>query len=101
MEEQKIVSKEIKMNVEKPEKLSYEKLEEVCMQLTQQNKQMEEYIQRCHAQMQQMSQTIQTKRMDYLFKAVELQDNFKSDFIVACCDEIQQALTVPEEGKEE
>ena len=109
MEEQKIVSKEVKMEpVNAPrneQKLSYEQLNQACAELSQQLQNQNAYIQKMRQQMQQLDMLLQTKRIDYLFKVVELQDNFKSDFVVACCDEIQESLTIPkqdaESGKEE
>lgn len=110
--EKEIGSKEVKMGVVKnfeakpqstvqPEKLSYEKLNEVCMNLSQQNQQMDVYIQKLHKQMGEMADIIKNKRIDYLFKVVELHVKrplFSEDFIGDCVAEIQQVLTPPTEG---
>ena len=38
------------------------------------------------------------KRLDYLFKVVELANTFKDpDFVNSCMDELKEALTVNEE----
>ena len=116
MEEQKN-SKEVQMEVtknlesnkqrvpeEKTEKLSYEELNQACMGLSQQNQQMQKYIQQLHGQMQQMNSALQTKRLDYLFKVVEIDTNasgtFDKRFVQKCTAEIQASLTIPEEKEE-
>lgn len=108
MEEQKTKSKEIKMNAQaqeaQPKKLSYEELNQACMELSEQNQQMQQYIQKLHKQMQQMDFALQTKRMDYLFKIIELSVKaegwFSSDFVQKCLEEIQDSLTVSQEQEE-
>ena len=115
MEEQKIVSKEVKMNVaktgnrEKQQKLSYDELNQACMEMSQQLQNQNKYIQQLRQQMQQMDFALQTKRMDYLFKVVEISNNYRSsdypcfarDFVENCLAEIQEALTIPAQEKEE
>lgn len=106
MEEKK--AKEIKMNGAKTtsekakQKLTYEQLNDVCNQLFQQNQQLRK-------ELQEMNAVNMFKRLDYLFKVVELSTTFKdADFVNSCMDEIKEALTVPtdnadtkEEGKED
>lgn len=103
MEEKK--AKEVKKNSVKTskentpkQKLSYEQLNDVCNQLFQQNQQLRKALQELNA-------SNMFKRLDYLFKVVELATTFKdSDFINSCMDEIKEALTVPddkENGKED
>ena len=36
-------------------------------------------------------------RLNYLFKVLENSQHFNSDFIIKCADEIENAITVPEE----
>ena len=103
MEENK--AKEIKMNSVKndskanapKQKLTYEQLNDVCNQLFQQNQELRKSL-------QEMNAVNIFKRLDYLFKVVELASTFKdSDFINSCMDEIKEALTIPddkENGKE-
>lgn len=103
MEENK--AKEIKMNSAKQntqadqpkQKLTYEQLNDVCNQLFQQNQELRKSL-------QEMNAVNIFKRLDYLFKVVELASTFKdSDFINSCIDEIKEALTIPddkENGKE-
>ena len=114
MEENK-TSKEIKMSTataspENEKKLSYEELNKVCAEMSQQLQQQSKYIQQLHQRMQEVNLMLQTKRMDYLLKAVELSVNyhkdsyypcFASSFIEKCIAEIQEALTIKEEDKEE
>lgn len=103
MEENK--TKEIRMNSAKQntkadqpkQKLTYEQLNDVCNQLFQQNQELRKSL-------QEMNAVNIFKRLDYLFKVVELASTFKdSDFINSCMDEIKEALTIPddkENGKE-
>ena len=105
MEEQKD-SKVIKMNASdkkdlEQKKLTYEQLNGVCNKLYQEN----QYLK---SQLQQASETIGLfNRLDYLFKVVALSTkqseyHFSNDFIAACYQEIEEAMTPPakEEEKE-
>lgn len=109
--EKKIGSKEVKMNVstEQPQKLSYEELNQACAEMSQQIQQQNKHIQQMHKQMQEMSFMLQSKRMDYLFKVVELADEYKSSdypcfskqFVEECLAEIQESLTIPQQEERE
>lgn len=111
----KIGSKEVKLqaavNKEQPQKLSYEELNQACAEMSQQIQQQNKYIQQLHKQIQEMSFMLQNKRMEYLFKVVEIANRsnaseyacFAKDFVEECIAEIQESLTIPqqEEKKEE
>lgn len=90
-----------------PQKLSYEELNQACAEMSQQIQQQNKYIQQLHNQMQGMNFMLQNKRMEYLFKVVEISMksdkswNFDSDFVSTCIKEIQEVLTIPQKGKEE
>lgn len=80
-------------------KATYEELNNYCMQLFNQNKQL-------MAQLQQRDMLNLFKRLDYLFLVLKNKDCFTSDFVGDCVAEITNALSVPEdsdkeEGKEE
>ena len=76
-------------------KLSYEELQNVASQLSQQNQQL-------NIMLQQANMTNIFKRLDYLFKVLENKDCFDSDFVITCSDEIKDIITGPvEETKEE
>jgi hypothetical protein len=95
MEEQK--AKTVEMNAsQENKKLSYEKLNEVCMRLEQQN----QYLVR---ELQKANLTNMFKRLDYLFKVVEYSHSFgDAEFVGNCIEEIKEAMTInAEEGKEE
>lgn len=85
-----------------PMKLSYEELNQACGELSQQNQQMTAYIKKLHQQLQEMDIALQTRRLGYLFKVVELAMNekalyqFHSGFVEACMAEIEESLTIPE-----
>ena len=97
MEEQK--GKVVEMQptakgTERPEKMSYEQLENVAHQLSEQAKQL--YMKLQAANMDNMF-----KRLDYLFKVVENGHMFKQDFLEKCITEIEEIMTVPEETEED
>lgn len=80
--------KEIENNKEK--KLSYSELENVAHQLSEQNRQL-------YNQLQKSNLTNMFKRLDYLFKVVENGKVFKQEFLEKCITEIEELMTVPEE----
>ena len=113
MEEKKEM-KEVKMqplnkanqeNVEK-QRLSYEELNQACADMSQQLQNQNAYIQKMHKQMQQMDFILQSRRIDYLFKVLEIQNHsrdtriFHSDFVEKCIQEIEESLTIVEQPEE-
>ena len=93
MEEQK--SKVVEMapqakEIERPEKMSYEQLENIAHQLSEQAKQL-------YMKLQAANMSNMFKRLDYLFKVVENGHMFKQDFLEKCIAEIEELMTVPEE----
>lgn len=99
MEEQN-KAKQINMNVgenkseNKQQKLTYEQLNDACNQLWQQNKQLV-------ARNRELEAFAMNKRLDYLFKVLELSNQFSSDFVGNCVAEIEQAMTIPQETEEQ
>lgn len=98
MEEQN-KAKQINMNAgtgkseTKQQKLSYEQLNDACNQLWQQNKQLV-------ARNRELETFAMNKRLDYLFKVLELSNQFPSDFVGNCASEIEQAMTIPQDIEE-
>lgn len=90
MEEQKKKVVEMKPQVQRPEKMSYEQLENVAHQLSEQNRQL-------FAKLQELNMDNIFKRLDYLFKVVESGHMFKEDFLEKCIAEIESIMTVPEQ----
>lgn len=90
MEEQKKKVVEMKSQVQRPEKMSYEQLENVAHQLSEQNRQL-------FAKLQELNMTNMFKRLDYLFKVVENGHMFKQDFFEKCIAEIESLMIVPEQ----
>ena len=93
MEEQKkkvVEMQPVTKETERPEKMSYEQLEQVAHQLSEQARQL-------YSQLQQSNMTNMFKRLDYLFKVVENGHMFKQDFLDKCIVEIEGLMTVPEE----
>ena len=93
MEEQKKKVVEMKPQVKRPEKMSYDQLESVAHQLSEQNRQM-------FAKLQELNMVNMFKRLDYLFKVVENGHMFKQDFFEKCIAEIESIMTVPEQEEE-
>lgn len=91
MEEKKTATvKETK----RPEKMSYEQLENIAHQLSEQAKQL-------YAKLQDANLNNMFKRLDYLFKVVENGNVFSKDFFEKCVSEVEEIMAVPEENKEE
>ena len=96
MEEQRNNVVEMKPQMQetaRPEKMSYEQLENVAHQLSEQAKQL-------YAQLQAANMTNMFKRLDYLFKVVENGHVFNQEFLNKCIAEIEEHITIPEEVEE-
>ena len=93
MEEQKKKVVEMKPQVQRPEKMSYEQLESVAHQLSEQNRQL-------FAKLQELNMANMFKRLDYLFKVVENGHMFKQDFLEKCVAEIESIITIPKQEEE-
>lgn len=78
----------------RPEKLSYEQLENIAHQLSEQAKQL-------YAKLQEANMTNMFKRLDYLFKVVENAHAFSEEFVAKCVAEIEDLMTVPESEETE
>ena len=90
MEEQKKKLVEMKPQMQRPEKMSYEQLEGVAHQLSEQNRQL-------FAKLQELNMANMFKRLDYLFKVIENGHMFKQDFLEKCIAEVESLMTVPEQ----
>ena len=73
--------------------MSYEQLENVAHQLSEQNRQL-------YAKLQELQVDNMFKRLDYLFKVVENTGVFSIDFHTRCVEEIESLMTIPEEKPE-
>lgn len=93
MEEQKKKVVEMKPQVQRPEKMSYEQLENVAHQLSEQNRQL-------FVKLQELNMANMFKRLDYLFKVVENGHMFKQDFLEKSIAEIESLMTVSEQEEE-
>ena len=72
------------------QRLSYEQLNDACMQLYQQN---QELIKR----LQQADASNMFRRLDYLFEVIRNSSVFREDFVKNCVSEIEDAITLKEE----
>lgn len=99
MEEQK-KAKNVQMGKDEPKKYTYEELNNICNQQFQQMREMASRI-------QQLEYAVNEKRLDCLFKVVELSSkssvyHFSEKFVSGCIDEIEEALTpIEEESQKE
>lgn len=84
MEEQKKTQKK----EARPEKMSYEQLENVAHQLSEQNKQL-------YTKLQEINMVNVFKRLDYLFKVLEYNHMFDEEFVTKCSTEVVDLMTVP------
>ncbi len=89
----KVVEMKKSENVEQPQKMSYEQLENIAHQLSEQNRQL-------FAKLQEANMANIFKRMDYLFKVVENYTVFGRGFLDKCVAEIESMMILPE-AKEE
>lgn len=79
--------------VEKEQKkATYEELNNYCVQLYNQNKQLV-------AKLQDLNMANLFKRLDYLFLVVQNKEAFEGDFYAQCISEIKDALTIQKEDE--
>lgn len=90
-----MAKKEVEVKAEQPkEKLTYEQLENVCHQLSEQSRTL-------YQRLQEADMTNLFKRLDYLFAVVENLEKFPAEFGKKCIDEIVVSMTLPEKTEEE
>ena len=77
----------------RPEKMSYEQLENIAHQLSDQAKHL-------YAKLQEANMVNMFKRLDYLFKVVENAHAFNEAFVAKCVAEIEDLMTVPDTEEE-
>ena len=77
----------------KKSELTYEQLTEIANQLSRENHALRQ-------QMQEMNYFNLFKRLDYLFKVVENDTKFSTDFVDTCKNEIVNLMTAVEEPVE-
>lgn len=93
-------TKEVKLEAQASEsagqeqkKLSYEELNNACMQLYQQNQQLLKQVKQLHL-------GVMLKRMDYLFEVLDKASLFDDEFVKSCVNELKEALAAkPTEEK--
>lgn len=78
------------------QKLSYEQLEQVATQLSQQ-------VQNLYAKLQEAEVSNMLSRLKFLFKVIKYGDKFPAEFVKKCVEEIVDIMTIKEseEPKEE
>lgn len=76
------------------EKMSYEQLNNIAHQLSEQNRQL-------YMKLQEANMSNMFKRMDYLFKVLEVPEMFTPEFVDKCAKEIESLMTLPEVKEDE
>lgn len=77
------------------EKLTYEELNNVCHQLSEQSRTL-------YQQLQEANLNNVFRRLDYLFAVLDKHEFFDNSFVEKCATEIVNMITIPEaEHKEE
>lgn len=97
MEEKEIKPK---MTVEQPKKMSYEELEGIAHQLSEQARNLHNELMSTRQKLNEMNAFNMFKRLDYLFKVLENESKFASEFVETCSDEIVEILTLPDEDEQ-
>lgn len=88
------------------QRYSYEDLNKIASEMHQQLQNQDAYIKKLQGYVRELEATVQSKRMDYLFKVVELSMRssgtyqFSIEFVGNCIDEIEEMLTIPEQETE-
>jgi len=78
----------------KNEKMSYEQLENIAHQLSEQNRNM-------YAKLQELQSNMMLKRLDFLFRVLENEKMFPDEYIDSVVDEIRESLTIPDKEDNE
>jgi len=78
----------------KNEKMSYEQLENIAHQLSEQNRNM-------YAKLQELQGNMMLKRLDFLFRVLENEKMFPDEYIDSVVDEIRESLTIPDKEDNE
>lgn len=74
------------------DKLTYEQLTNVCNQLSERCRLLQEKLQEAQI-------LLTSKRLDYLFTVIKFSQHFTPEFVTSCVKEIEESLTIPEENK--
>ena len=82
--------KKVKKENEAPERMSYEQLNNIAHQLSEQNRQL-------YMKLQEANLANMKMRLDFLFKVVENFEMFTPEFSEKCVKEIEELMTLPEE----
>lgn len=85
-----IVKNETGEKPPKKEKMSYEELENIAHQLSEQSRVL---IQK----LQDANMTNAFKRLDYLFKVIDMAHMFEEEFVTECVNEVKGLIQIPEE----
>src|SRR5574344_2106931 len=74
----------------KKEKMSYEELENIAHQLSEQSRVLMQKL-------QEANMTNAFKRLDYLFKVIDMAHMFEEEFVTECVNEVKGLIQIPEE----
>ena len=94
--------KEVKMKAQEPRKLSYEELENVVHQMSEQGRQLSTQNQQLRQMLQESDLTNFYKRLDYLWQIINSDTPYISEeFRQKCGEEYMNMITPPEQPEEE
>lgn len=83
--------------VEGQQQMTYEELLKAAKDLTAQNTYLKNQAQQMLQKIKELADFAMFRRLDYLFKVVELRDKFPAEFVQSCADEIVETMTPPTE----
>jgi chromosome condensin MukBEF complex kleisin-like MukF subunit len=88
--ETKVVNMSENKSGNMPDKMSYEQLENIAHQLSEQTRQL-------HQRLQEANLANMFQRLNYLFKVIENKDTFPEEFVHNCVTEVVDIMTIPDE----
>lgn len=71
------------------------------MALNEQRGKFEQTCQVLSNRCRMLEEQLMYRRLDYLFKVIELSDRFNDYFVSKCAEEIEQCMTIPSQETEE
>lgn len=96
-----MAKEEKKGGAQPQEKLTYERLQKIAQDLVAQNNYLKTQNQQLLNKVQELSDFSLFKRLDYLFKVMELSSKFPAEFVTSCSEEIVARMTLPAEAPAE
>ena len=77
--------------------MTYDELLKAAQELSEQNAYFKQQAQQAIMKVRELSDFAMFKRLDYLFKVIELREKFPAEFVQTCAEEIMAIMTPPAE----